>query len=158
MLLRQEEWMELRRFKALREAGASYAEIARVTGRDWRTVKKYLDAEAPALPLKIAGPPVTGSQGGRVRGGDREMLRREPRLRASVIHERLVADYGFDGHYQRVKIYVREARPRVCPQLDMGVQLHRRFEVTQARRRRSTGVRRARSTRPRGRWRCPVST
>jgi hypothetical protein len=28
-------------------------------------------------------------------------LGKEPRLRASVIHERLVADYGFTGHYQR---------------------------------------------------------
>jgi transposase len=53
MLLRQEEWMELRRFKALKEAGATYAEIARATGRDWRTVKKYLDANAPALPRRL---------------------------------------------------------------------------------------------------------
>lgn len=27
-------------------------------------------------------------------------------MKASVIHERLVADHGFTGHYQRVKTYV----------------------------------------------------
>lgn len=53
-------------------------------------------------------------------------------LRASVIHERLVADYGFDGHYQRVKLYVAEARERIAVQLGERAPLsglHRRFEV-----------------------------
>ena len=49
-----------------------------------------------------------------------------------MIHERLVAEHGFDGHYQRVKNYVREARARL--QLDgqdrPGEGLHRRFEVS----------------------------
>jgi hypothetical protein len=43
-------------------------------------------------------------------------LAKDPRLKASVIHERLVAEHGFDGHYQRVKLYVAQAlradRPR----------------------------------------------
>ena len=39
------------------------------------------------------------------------MLANEPRLRASVIHERLVADHGFAGSYQRVKLYVAARRP-----------------------------------------------
>jgi transposase len=129
MLLRQEEWMELRRFKALKEAGATYAEIARATGRDWRTVKKYLDANAPALPPKAARREPRGRKVAAVAAVIDEMLRREPRLRASVIHERLVADYGFDGHYQRVKLYVRSARLRVCGQPEPGTGLHRRFEV-----------------------------
>ncbi len=34
------------------------------------------------------------------------MLRAEILLRGSVIHERLVAEYGFTGTYQRVKIYL----------------------------------------------------
>jgi hypothetical protein len=34
-----------------------------------------------------------------------------------VIHERLVADYGFTGHYQRVKLYAAEARERVATEL-----------------------------------------
>ena len=32
MILSQEQWMELRAFKALAEAGATWAEIARETG------------------------------------------------------------------------------------------------------------------------------
>ena len=34
--------MNVRRFRALHAAGASYAEIARACGVDWRTVRKYL--------------------------------------------------------------------------------------------------------------------
>ena len=50
MILSQERWMELRAFKALAEAGATWAEIARETGYDWRTVKRYLAADASAVP------------------------------------------------------------------------------------------------------------
>jgi transposase len=50
MILSQEQWMELRAFKALAEAGATWAEIARETGYDWRTVKRYLSTDAPAVP------------------------------------------------------------------------------------------------------------
>jgi transposase len=51
-----------------------------------------------------------------------------------VIHERLVTEYGFTGHYQRVKMYVAEARPRVADGLaetdeNRLVGLHRRFEA-----------------------------
>jgi transposase len=56
----------------------------------------------------------------------------EPRLRASVIHERLVADYRFTGHYQRIKNYVRDARIRLELATDPSERppaLHRRFEV-----------------------------
>ncbi|TJZ95878.1 hypothetical protein [Actinacidiphila oryziradicis] len=61
-------------------------------------------------------------------------LRREPRLKASVIHERLAAEYGFTGHYQRVKMYVAEARPRIAAELATRDEnpvhgLHRRFET-----------------------------
>lgn len=125
MLLSLEEWMDLRAFRALRAAGASWAEIARETGHDWRTVKKYLTAEAQALP-----PAVTRTRQGRLI--DRwaplidAWLEGEPRLQATVIHQRLVADHGFPGSYQRVKLYAREARERICPRAP---ELHRRFEV-----------------------------
>ncbi len=42
--------MDLRAFRALRDAGATWAEIARETGHDWRTVKKYLAPDAPDCP------------------------------------------------------------------------------------------------------------
>jgi uncharacterized membrane protein len=51
-----------------------------------------------------------------------------------VIHERLVAEpYGFAGHYQRVKVYVRERRPQILAELghdDAGGGFHARFAVT----------------------------
>jgi hypothetical protein len=50
MILSQEALMDLRRFKALAEAGATWAEIARESGHDWRTVKRYLATGAPATP------------------------------------------------------------------------------------------------------------
>jgi len=44
-------------------------------------------------------------------------LRRDITVRASVIHERLVAEHGFTGSYQRVKIYVGD-RPAADRRLD----------------------------------------
>jgi len=52
MILSQERWMNLRAFKALAEAGATWAEIARETGHDWRTVKRYLSTEASSSPRR----------------------------------------------------------------------------------------------------------
>jgi len=125
--------MNIRRFRVLHEAGASYAEIARECGVDWRTVKKYLSADAPA------GPPAAPSRKGTVaRKVDAvapvidAWLARDPRLKASVIHERLVTEHGFTGHYQRVKLYVAEARQRRARDSDADDRLsglHRRFEV-----------------------------
>ncbi len=56
------------------------------------------------------------------------------RLKASVVHERLVDQYGFGHTYQRVKMYVAEARPRIAAELAECDEnplrgLHRRFEV-----------------------------
>jgi transposase len=50
MILSQEQWMNLRAFKALADAGATWAEIAQGTGCDWRTVKRYLSADAGSSP------------------------------------------------------------------------------------------------------------
>jgi transposase len=50
VVLEAERWLELRRFRALQQAGASISEIARETGLNWRTVKKYLEADGPAAP------------------------------------------------------------------------------------------------------------
>jgi transposase len=129
MILSQEQWMNLRAFKALAEAGATWAEIARETGYDWRTVKRYLASDAPATPPAPAkrgpGPRKTDPYAHLIDA----WLRRQPKLKASVIHERLVAEHGFCGHYQRVKVYVRENRERLVGAAGGPVGLHRRFEV-----------------------------
>jgi len=41
-------------------------------------------------------------------------LRADADLKGSVIHERLVAEHGFTGSYQRVKMYV-VSRPPAAP-------------------------------------------
>jgi transposase len=129
MILCQEQWMELRAFKALADAGATWAEIARETGYDWRTVKRYLSTEAPAVPPAPAkrgpGPRLIDPYAHLVDA----WLRRQPKLRASVIWERLVAEHGFTGHYQRVKVYVRENRARLTATEPTPAGFHRRFEV-----------------------------
>lgn len=127
--------MNIRRFRALHVAGASYAEIARECGRDWRTVKRYLAADAEPVPP-------TGSR----RAGTQPRviapfvavveawLRRDVTLRASVVHERLVSEHGFTGSYQRVKMHLADVRPWIAAELADGEEnpltgLHRRFEV-----------------------------
>jgi transposase len=129
MILSQEQWMNLRAFKALADAGATWAEIARETGYDWRTVKRYLSADAPATP------PAPAKRGPGPRKTDPythlidAWLCRQPKLKASVIWERLVAEHGFTGHYQRVKVYVRENRARLTATEPEPAGFHRRFEV-----------------------------
>ncbi|MGP4103311.1 IS21 family transposase [Nonomuraea sp. KM90] len=134
MVLEAERWLELRRFRALREAGASISEISRETGLHWRTVKKYLEDDGPVAP-PIASP--RRSRRGQVMDAYAhvvdEWLRAELLLKASVIHERLVEQYGFTGHYQRVKMYLQVARPKIAEELGYTpselARLHRRFEV-----------------------------
>lgn len=127
--------MNIRRFKALHEAGASYAEIARECGVDWRTVRKCLAEDAPVTPPK--GSSRLGSQPLLIDPFVEVIdawLRADIMLKGSVIHERLVADHGFTGNYQRVKVHLREARPRIAAELVAEDEnpltgLHRRFEV-----------------------------
>lgn len=95
--------MDLRRFRALHRAGVSIGAIARETGHDWRTVRKYLTAEEAVPP---AAPPRKGTQPRKIdplAGVVDAWLRAGIGLKASVIHERLVDQYGFAGHYPRVK-------------------------------------------------------
>ncbi len=126
MLLHQETWMNIRAFKKLRSEGANYVDIARETGCDWRTVKKYLAEDAPVTPPVVKGrihPPRVIEPYAAIID---EWLAQEPLLTGTVIFERLVAEYGFTHTYQRVKLYLQEARPRVAPRRE---DLHRRFEV-----------------------------
>ncbi len=127
--------MNIRRFRVLQQAGASYAEIARECGVDPRTVRKYLASDAPVVPPRA--PSRAGTQPSKMApfaGLVEGWLRADPRLTAATIHERLVADHGFEGHYQRVKMFCASARDRVAEELDALDEnrltgLHRRFEV-----------------------------
>jgi transposase len=133
VILPVEAWMDLRRYQPLRAAGATWREIADEVGLDWRTVKKYLSPDAATSP-----PSAPSRRGTVARKVDPvapvidALLAADPRLKASVIHERLVAEHGFTGHYQRVKLYVADARQRLARDGDDDgrlLGLHRRFEV-----------------------------
>jgi transposase len=135
MVLEAERWLELRRFRALLESGASFSEIARETGLNWRTVKKYLETGGRVAPPRAATRP--GRQQSQV---IREFapvidawLRAELLIKGTVVHERLVEQYAFAGNYQRVKLYLQQARPRIAEELGITpselARLHRRFEV-----------------------------
>jgi transposase len=135
MILDTESWMNIRRFGALHAAGATFAEIGRECGCDWRTVRKYLAEGAASVPP--AAPPRKGTQPLLITPFIplvEAWLREDIDLKGTVIYERLVADYGFTGHYQRVKMFLAEARPRIAAELAEGEDhpltgLHRRFEV-----------------------------
>jgi len=134
VVLEAGRWLELRRFRVLRDAGASISEIARETGLNWRTVKKYLEAEGAAAP-PVPAPRadlrnrVVAAYAPVIDG----WLRAEVLLKGTVIHERLVAEYGFTGNYQRVRMYLQEARPRIAAELGYTpselARLHRRSGV-----------------------------
>lgn len=132
MILPSEVWMDLRRFKPLREAGATWKEIADELGVDPRTVKKYIDGPPvpPAAPRRIGTQPRLIEHLAPLVDA---WLAGDLTLRATVIHERLVAEHGFTGSYQRVKLYVADARPRIAAELGLPgplAGLHRRFETT----------------------------
>ncbi|MFI5987706.1 IS21 family transposase [Streptomyces sp. NPDC051555] len=117
------------------EAGAmSMREVAKETGLNRRTVSKYLKGPASAeLPKReVSGRPprrVVDEIAPLIDA----MLRSEVLLKGSVIHERLVAEYGVTINYQRVKLYLQEARPRIAEELGINpgelAGLYRRFEV-----------------------------
>ncbi|AVT41877.1 IS21 family transposase [Plantactinospora sp. BB1] len=134
MVLRSERWLELRRYRALHEAGLSLSQIARETGLDRRTVRKYLAGEAaPAPPQRSPRRDARTSVLSPFAHVIDAWLRAELLLKGTVIHERLVEQYGFAGNYQRVKLYLQEARPRIAAEMGIGPDelagLHRRFEV-----------------------------
>ena len=84
--------MNIRRFRALHEAGATFVEIGRECGCDWRTVKKYLAEDAP----RAAGrPPRAGTQPLLIAPlvpVVESWLRADIAVEGTVIHERLVAE------------------------------------------------------------------
>lgn len=103
-MIDEEEFMDIR---ALHRQGYTYAQIGRMVGRDWRTVKRYLTEGAQPvyrrqkdLPSKLD--PFKDLVDG--------WLEKEPSLRATRIHQDLVRDYGFTGGYQIVQRYVRDRK------------------------------------------------
>lgn len=131
--LDEQRWLDVRRFRALHEAGASVSEIARETGLNWRTVKKYLGGDTSEAPPRRKVRPSRGQVIDAFAHVVDAWLRAELLLKGTVIHERLVEQYGFTGDYQRVKLYLQQARPRIAAELgispDQLAGLHRRFEV-----------------------------
>jgi len=116
VVLDPHRWLELRRFRPLYVSGAmSLREIAMESGLNRRTVSKYLKDLASAAPPKRE----EADQWPR-RVVDEvaplidAMLRSEILLKGKVIHERLAQEYGVTINYQRVKLYLQEARPRIA--------------------------------------------
>ena len=75
-------------------------------------------------------------------------LRADITLKASVIHERLGAEHGFTGHYQRTKMHLAGAGPLIAAERALAGEdpvtgLHRRFEVAPGTQPNSTGATRA---------------
>jgi transposase len=135
MIVDSESWMNIRRFRTLHESGATFAEIGRECCCDWRTVRKYLAEDAPSVPP--AAPPRAGTQPLLITPFIplvEAWLRADLTIKGTVVHERLVAEHGFTGHYQRVKMFLAEARPMIAAELaetdeNQLTGLHRRFEV-----------------------------
>ena len=108
--------------RALHRQGLSYAEIGRVVGRDWRTVKRYLESGAQPVYRRRRSP----SKLDPFKPIIDQWLADCPRLLATRIHQDLVRDYGFAGGYQIVRRYVERSRPAL-PGVETGPE--RRFET-----------------------------
>ena len=94
--------------RALSRQGYTCAEIGRLVGRDWRTVKRYLESGAQPVYRRKRMP----SKLDPFKPLIDQWLAAQPRLQATRIHQDLVRDYGFDGAYNTVRRYVERARPR----------------------------------------------
>lgn len=131
-MMPQEAWMDLMSFRPFVAAGASWAEIGRLAGCDWRTARRYLAAERLHPPRYGPRPPVPKMIDSVAATID-AWLRVEPLLQAFTVFERLQAEpYRFGGSYETVKRYVRVRRPEILCELgieEQREQMHRRFEV-----------------------------
>lgn len=104
-MLREEEFMDA---KSLHRQGVSYSEIGRRLGRDWRTVKRYVEADEQP---RYRRPPAASMLDPFKPLIDR-WLAQTPPPQVKRIHQDLVRDYGFEGSYQTVRRYVEKVRPR----------------------------------------------
>lgn len=110
--------------RALHHQGLTYAEIGRLVGRDWRTVKRYLIEGAQPVYRRGRAP----SKLDPLKPVIDQWLAGCPVLLATRIHQDLVRDYGFAGSYQTTRRYVERTRPVLEEQgEDSGAE--RRFET-----------------------------
>jgi transposase len=107
-VISEEELMDAR---ALARQGYTYAEIGRLLGRDWRTVKRYLETGAQPVYRRRRMPSMLDEFKPLID----QWLAATPGLLATRIHQDLVRDYGFEGSYNTVRRYVERSRPRPAP-------------------------------------------
>jgi transposase len=131
-MITTEEWMDLLPYRQMVAAGATWAEIARLAGCDWRTARKYLSRERPQPPRYKPRPAKPKLIDPFIDQIDAELRASKAQIRATTIYERLVSGHGYRGSYQRVKEYVRARRPEIAAELgvaDRAAEMHRRFET-----------------------------
>jgi transposase len=130
-MITQEEWMDLLSYRSLAASGATWAEIARLAGCDWRTARKYLTKERAQPPRYQPRPPREKLIDPYVETIDAALRASKAQIRATTIYERLVSEHGYPGSYQRVKEYAAHRRPEIAAELGLrtGGEMHRRFTV-----------------------------